>query len=71
VRGWQRTFSAPARRRFLARSTCDSLPLDMVTLHVNGKKHEVDAAPDTPQRWVLRGMALCAACIAAAAGAAG
>jgi aerobic-type carbon monoxide dehydrogenase small subunit (CoxS/CutS family) len=43
----------------------------MVTLHVNGKKHEVDAAPDTPQRWVLRGMALCAACIAAAAGAAG
>ncbi|MEZ4301855.1 MAG: (2Fe-2S)-binding protein [Polyangiaceae bacterium] len=46
----------------------------MLTLHVNGKKHEVDAAPDTPLLWVLRdhlgltgtkfgcGMALCGAC---------
>jgi isoquinoline 1-oxidoreductase alpha subunit len=46
----------------------------MVTLHVNGKKHQVDAAPDTPLLWVLRdhlgltgtkfgcGMALCGAC---------
>src|SRR5262249_2296268 len=46
----------------------------MVTLHVNGKKYEVDVAPDTPLLWVLRdhleltgtkfgcGMALCGAC---------
>lgn len=46
----------------------------MITLTVNGKKHEVDAAPETPLLWVLRdhlgltgtkygcGMALCGAC---------
>jgi isoquinoline 1-oxidoreductase subunit alpha len=46
----------------------------MITLHVNGKKYEVDVAPDTPLLWVLRdnleltgtkfgcGMALCGAC---------
>jgi isoquinoline 1-oxidoreductase subunit alpha len=46
----------------------------MVTLQVNGKKYEVDVAPDTPLLWVLRdhleltgtkfgcGMALCGAC---------
>jgi isoquinoline 1-oxidoreductase alpha subunit len=46
----------------------------MVTLHVNGKKYEVDVALDTPLLWVLRdhlgltgtkfgcGMALCGAC---------
>jgi len=46
----------------------------MITLLVNGKTHEVDAAPDTPLLWVLRdhlnltgtkygcGMALCGAC---------
>jgi len=46
----------------------------MLTLHVNGKKYEVDAAPETPLLWVLRdhlgmtgtkfgcGMALCGAC---------
>ena len=46
----------------------------MVSLHVNGKKYEVDVAPDTPLLWVLRehlglsgtkfgcGMALCGAC---------
>ena len=46
----------------------------MITLLVNGKKHEIDAAPDTPLLWALRdhlnltgtkygcGMALCGAC---------
>jgi len=46
----------------------------MIKLTVNGRKHEVDAAPDTPLLWVLRdhldltgtkygcGMALCGAC---------
>jgi len=46
----------------------------VVTLHVNGTKHEVDATPETPLLWVLRdhlgltgtkygcGMALCGAC---------
>jgi isoquinoline 1-oxidoreductase alpha subunit len=46
----------------------------MIRLKVNGKSHEVDAAPDTPLLWVLRddldltgtkfgcGMALCGAC---------
>ena len=46
----------------------------MIKLTVNGKEHEVDAAPDTPLLWVLRdhigltgtkygcGMALCGAC---------
>ena len=46
----------------------------MTKLNVNGKPHEVDAAPDTPLLWVLRdhlnltgtkfgcGMALCGAC---------
>jgi isoquinoline 1-oxidoreductase alpha subunit len=46
----------------------------MITLQVNGKKQEVDAAPETPLLWVLRdhlgltgtkfgcGMALCGAC---------
>ena len=46
----------------------------MITLQVNGKKHEVDASPQTPLLWVLRdhlnltgtkfgcGMALCGAC---------
>ncbi|HSN70474.1 MAG TPA: (2Fe-2S)-binding protein [Steroidobacteraceae bacterium] len=46
----------------------------MIKLTVNGKTHEVDAAPDTPLLWVLRdhigltgtkygcGMALCGAC---------
>jgi isoquinoline 1-oxidoreductase alpha subunit len=46
----------------------------MATLFVNGKKHQVDLAPDTPLLWVLRdhlgltgtkfgcGMALCGAC---------
>ena len=46
----------------------------MVALNVNGKKHEVEVAPDTPLLWVLRdhldltgtkygcGMALCGAC---------
>jgi isoquinoline 1-oxidoreductase alpha subunit len=46
----------------------------MVTLHVNGKAQQVDAAPDTPLLWALRdvlgltgtkfgcGMALCGAC---------
>lgn len=45
-----------------------------VTLHVNGRTHEVDAAPDTPLLWVLRdqldlvgtkygcGMGLCGSC---------
>lgn len=45
-----------------------------ITLHVNGKPHQVDVAPDTPLLWVLRdtlgltgtkfgcGMALCGAC---------
>ena len=26
----------------------------MTTLNINGKAHEVDAAPDTPLLWVLR-----------------
>lgn len=26
----------------------------MISLHVNGKKHQVDVAPDTPLLWVLR-----------------
>ena len=46
----------------------------MVALNVNGRKHDVDVAPDTPLLWVLRdhldltgtkygcGMALCGAC---------
>ena len=46
----------------------------MVTLNVNGKAQQVDAAPDTPLLWALRdvlgltgtkfgcGMALCGAC---------
>lgn len=46
----------------------------MVTLNVNGKRHQVDAAPDTPLLWVLRdalgltgakygcGIAQCGAC---------
>jgi isoquinoline 1-oxidoreductase alpha subunit len=46
----------------------------MVTLHVNGKAHQVDVTPDTPLLWALRdvlgmtgtkygcGMALCGAC---------
>ena len=46
----------------------------MTTLNINGKAHEVDAAPDTPLLWVLRdhlgllgtkygcGKALCGAC---------
>jgi aerobic-type carbon monoxide dehydrogenase small subunit (CoxS/CutS family) len=46
----------------------------MITLQVNGKRHEVDASPQTPLLWVLRdhleltgtkfgcGMALCGAC---------
>ena len=46
----------------------------MVTLNVNGKAQQVDAAPDTPLMWALRdvlgltgtkfgcGMALCGAC---------
>ena len=46
----------------------------MITLVVNGQKHEVDAPPDTPLLWVLRdtlgltgtkygcGMAVCGAC---------
>jgi len=46
----------------------------MIKLTVNGKEHEVDAAPDTPLLWVLRdligltgtkygcGQALCGAC---------
>src|SRR5882762_4750374 len=46
----------------------------MITLQVNGKAQQVDAAPDTPLLWVLRdvvgltgtkfgcGMALCGAC---------
>ena len=46
----------------------------MVTLTVNGQRHEVDAAPDTPLLWVLRehlkltgtkfgcGIAACGAC---------
>jgi isoquinoline 1-oxidoreductase subunit alpha len=46
----------------------------MIKLWVNGKEHEVDAAPDTPLLWVLRdligltgtkygcGQALCGAC---------
>ncbi|HSF48043.1 MAG TPA: (2Fe-2S)-binding protein [Burkholderiales bacterium] len=46
----------------------------MVTLFVNGTKHEIDATPETPLLWVLRdhlgltgtkygcGMALCGAC---------
>ncbi len=46
----------------------------MISLDVNGKKYEVDVAPDTPLLWVLRetigltgtkygcGMALCGAC---------
>jgi isoquinoline 1-oxidoreductase alpha subunit len=46
----------------------------MLVMNVNGKKHEVDVAPDTPLLWVLRdrlgltgtkygcGMALCGAC---------
>ena len=46
----------------------------MLSLQVNGKKYEVDVAPDTPLLWVLRehlglsgtkfgcGMALCGAC---------
>jgi len=48
----------------------------MIKLTVNGKEHEVDAAPDTPLLWVLRdlvgltgtkygcGQALCGACTA-------
>lgn len=46
----------------------------MISLIVNGKKHEVDASPDTPLLWVLReklglmgtkygcGIGLCGAC---------
>jgi isoquinoline 1-oxidoreductase alpha subunit len=46
----------------------------MIQLHVNGKLHQVDVAPDTPLLWVLRdtlgltgtkygcGQALCGAC---------
>ena len=46
----------------------------MVTLFVNGTKHEIDATPETPLLWVLRdhlgltgtkygcGMARCGAC---------
>ena len=46
----------------------------MITLSINGKKHQVDVEPDTPILWVLRdhlgftgtkfgcGMALCGAC---------
>ena len=46
----------------------------MITLSVNGKKHQVDVEPDTPVLWVLRdhvgftgtkfgcGMGLCGAC---------
>jgi isoquinoline 1-oxidoreductase subunit alpha len=46
----------------------------MIKLTINGKEHEVDAAPDTPLLWVIRdhvgltgtkygcGMALCGAC---------
>jgi len=46
----------------------------MIALNVNGRKHDVDVAPDTPLLWVLRdhlnltgtkygcGMALCGAC---------
>ncbi|WP_223248411.1 (2Fe-2S)-binding protein, partial [Sulfurirhabdus autotrophica] len=46
----------------------------MISLTVNGKKHSVDAAPDTPLLWVLRdtlqltgtkygcGIAACGAC---------
>ena len=46
----------------------------MITLSINGKKHQVDVEPDTPVLWVLRdhlgftgtkfgcGMALCGAC---------
>jgi isoquinoline 1-oxidoreductase subunit alpha len=46
----------------------------MIQLNVNGKSHQVDAAPDTPLLWVLRdtlkltgtkygcGQALCGAC---------
>lgn len=46
----------------------------MVALTVNGQRHEVDAAPDTPLLWVLRehlkltgtkfgcGIAACGAC---------
>lgn len=46
----------------------------MISLHVNGKKHEVDVEPDTPLMWVLRdnlgltsvkygcGIAECGAC---------
>lgn len=46
----------------------------MVTLFVNGTKHDIDATPETPLLWVLRdhlgltgtkygcGMALCGAC---------
>ena len=26
----------------------------MITLFVNGQRHEVDVAPDTPLLWVLR-----------------
>ena len=46
----------------------------MLTLNINGRRHQVDADPDTPLLWVLRdgvaltgtkygcGMALCGAC---------
>ena len=46
----------------------------MITLSINGKKHQADVEPDTPVLWVLRdhlgftgtkfgcGMALCGAC---------
>jgi aerobic-type carbon monoxide dehydrogenase small subunit (CoxS/CutS family) len=46
----------------------------MITLRINGARHEVDVTPDTPLLWVLRdeldltgtkfgcGMALCGAC---------
>jgi isoquinoline 1-oxidoreductase subunit alpha len=52
----------------------------MISLNVNGKTHEVDAAPDTPLLWVLReklkltgtkygcGSALCGACTVLADG---
>jgi isoquinoline 1-oxidoreductase subunit alpha len=54
----------------------------MITLEINGKKVETDAAPDTPLLWVLRdhldmtgtkfgcGKALCGACTVHADGAA-